>query len=121
MDGAEDSVSLQTEGNILHNLINNILSENNLESSVHGTGPSVLEGNNNVIINMPSFGDNNGQASQSEGGVFSNCIDTSDFNSTSSSQSIKTTILNYMPSLKWLFVFIDNYLFEYRSYIFVSE
>ena len=56
---------------------------------------------------MPSFGDNTGQASQGEGGVFSNFIDSSEYNSTVNS-SIKTTILNYMPSLKWLFVFIDN-------------
>ena len=106
-------LNLQTEGNNLQDVINNILSENNLESvgsSDHGTGSSILEGNNNVIINMPIFGANNGQASQSEGGEFSNFIDSSEFNSnsTSSSQSIKTTILNYMPSLKWLFVFIDN-------------
>jgi hypothetical protein len=66
IDGAEDSLTLHTKGNNLHNLINNILNGNNLESvgsSDLGTGSSVLEGNNNVIINMPIFGDDNGQAS----------------------------------------------------------
>ena len=32
---------------------------------------------------------------------------TSTTNTTISSQGLKSTILNYFPSLKWMFVFID--------------
>ena len=88
-------------------LISDIGSEND-QSTNQGNGSSYEDGNTNVIINLPSFGGNNGQEdSYSEGESFSNIKET-DGNVTSSSQLVKSTILNYMPSLKWLFVFIDN-------------
>merc|ERR1711874_892329 len=94
--GLGDSTTLHIEGNGLDNVINNILSDNHLTN--HQVGSSVLEGANNVIIHLPSSGENGGQAfdsdpSHSDGGGFSNLIVNSESNSTetSSSQNIKTT------------------------------
>ena len=99
------------EGNNLTDVINDIFSENNVENiqnTIQENGSSILDGNTNVIINLPSFGGNIGQEdSYSEGELFSNSLETDD-DVTSSSQVVKSTIINYMPSLKWLFVFIDN-------------
>ena len=88
-------------------LICYISSENNSISN-QGNGSSFKELNTNGIINLPSLGGNNGQEdSYNEGESFSKVKDT-DGNITSSSQLVKSTIINYMPSLKWLYVFIDN-------------
>jgi hypothetical protein len=90
------------EGNNLTDVINDIF------STIQENGDSIMDGNTNVIINLPSFGGNIGQEdSYSEWELFSNSSET-DVNVTSSSQGVKSTLINYMPSLKWLFVFIDN-------------
>ena len=109
--GSSDLTTIQIHGTELDNVINNLLSDKNITN----TAPAVSGGSNNVIINMPSFGEAVGQiiqtdSSQSVGGEISNFNLGLESNSTetNSSQSIKATILNYMPSLKWLFVFIDN-------------
>jgi len=71
--------------------------------------------NNNIVINIPNLGENHGESSlinisDINEGVFSNFLGNSESskNVSSSNPNFKTSILNYMPSLKWLFVFIDN-------------
>jgi hypothetical protein len=107
--GAQNPLNNHIGGINMCDLISEIGSENN-QSKNQGNGSSIGidEVNTNVIINLPSFGGNNGQEdSYNEGESFSNIKDENG-NGTSSSQLVKPTIVNYIPSLKWLFVFIDN-------------
>ena len=60
----------------------------------------------NLILNISDFSPI-GISDQSMISNFINDVNLNTTNTTNNSQGLKSTILNYFPSLKWLFVFID--------------
>ena len=106
------SVNGITSGSVENQLANEVINENtnnvhdlndvisdaeNLQN-VHSDGSN---NGNNVTINIPSIGNNNGKVIEIDTGH----VDGEVF---SDIQNMKTTILNYLPSLKWLFVVINK-------------
>ena len=60
----------------------------------------------NLILNVPDLSQF-GISDQATISNFINDMNLNTTNTTNNSQGLKSTILNYFPSLKWLFVFID--------------
>jgi len=100
--------SSSVDGDI-SDVLSNILTANkpdHVQNSPQTNNSFIIQNNNdNVIINLPNFGTNLISS------IRINSTETVPADSspqTGTSQGIKTAILNYMPSLKWLFVFIEN-------------
>ena len=91
---------------------NTVLTVENLSVPTSLNPQTVSEGqltgeeSDSLILNTPDLSQF-GISDQATISNFINDMNLNTTNTTNNSQGLKSTILNYFPSLKWLFVFID--------------